>query len=598
MAMVAALVAYGTTTKLPSRSAGPTQFSLLAAGGASPGKTMHFSGVLTDPATGNPISGNVHMRFALFDAETAGTQLWFEDQPGVNVKKGVFNVQIGSATAFPETLPSGDDFFNGDARYLEMTINPPATPLAPRVLISRVGNAFHADKSSDLKCNKVDGCIEKGELKNNTVDKEKLEDKAVAKGKIDDGAVESAQIENGTVTADDLAAGAITASTLAGDALAFLRSLAGSRPLFGVANLGETGGSSRSGADAAIGEDGLPIAVVLREVPGAAEVHAVHCEDPACASVTDTNLGAASGGGSVGVVVGRDGLPVVIFNPEFNQGLTSARCRNTACTAVDPSVALGIGFDPAGHSVFEAMLAADGRPLVLTSHGLFGCNDDVCSSWSRRVGGQRPRADMMMGADGVPVEVGTSGGEVVVSRCGDPMCGGPGSSASLLDNVDVRAVAVARGPDGLPVVAVLGTFPDPAVGQIDALQLIHCTSADCATSDAGARRPTGGLEVEGATGADGRPIFVVPAARGRFTDPVLEVFRCGSDDCSVTTSSNVLPLVGAPRGEQIPDVQAHPAVTIGADGYPLILHRVQWDRSFVAAIHCANPYCVPFFREN
>lgn len=60
---------------------------------------VDFQGSLTDES-GHAVSGQLSVRFALYDAEAGGSMLWEETQT-VTVEDGIYNVKLGSVTAFP-----------------------------------------------------------------------------------------------------------------------------------------------------------------------------------------------------------------------------------------------------------------------------------------------------------------------------------------------------------------------------------------------------------------------------------------------------------------------------------------------------------------
>src|SRR5690348_13130729 len=67
---------------------------------------ISYQGFLKDNA-GNPINNTETLTFSLFSAATGGSALWTEAHTGVVVAGGIFSVQLGSVTAFPQDL-----FFN------------------------------------------------------------------------------------------------------------------------------------------------------------------------------------------------------------------------------------------------------------------------------------------------------------------------------------------------------------------------------------------------------------------------------------------------------------------------------------------------------
>ncbi|MDO8614241.1 MAG: hypothetical protein Q7T33_00710 [Dehalococcoidia bacterium] len=108
-----------------------------AVGGPS---KIHFNGVLTDPATGNPLNGFFGMTFRFFTTETEGTALWSETQDSVRVNKGVFNVFLGASTPFPALL------FEQAPLFLEIQVGSDL-PMTPRQEMARVPAAFFADRA-------------------------------------------------------------------------------------------------------------------------------------------------------------------------------------------------------------------------------------------------------------------------------------------------------------------------------------------------------------------------------------------------------------------------------------------------------------------
>ncbi|MFA6281748.1 MAG: hypothetical protein WCY05_04525 [Candidatus Omnitrophota bacterium] len=61
-------------------------------------RLINYQGRLTD-SSGTPLNGSYEITFRIYDAETAGTLLWTEVQPGVVVDKGIFSILLGSVTS-------------------------------------------------------------------------------------------------------------------------------------------------------------------------------------------------------------------------------------------------------------------------------------------------------------------------------------------------------------------------------------------------------------------------------------------------------------------------------------------------------------------
>ncbi|MDH7515925.1 MAG: hypothetical protein QHI48_08640, partial [Bacteroidota bacterium] len=108
--------------------------SLASFAAAQVPRTISYQGVLAD-ATGTPVpDGNYNIVFRLFDTATGGTPLW-EEGTLVEVRNGVFNVQLGSVN--PLTLPFDKPYWLG----IRIGVSP---ELAPRTAFASAPYAFRA----------------------------------------------------------------------------------------------------------------------------------------------------------------------------------------------------------------------------------------------------------------------------------------------------------------------------------------------------------------------------------------------------------------------------------------------------------------------
>ena len=145
------------TAVLESGAFAPVSGPTLPNAAANPA-LISFQGRLTNPTNGMPIPDNSYgIAFRVFDAETAGTEVWTETQT-VAVTGGLFSVHLGAATPFPAGA------FDGTARYLEVQVDTDPA-MTPRLLFTSVAYAFHAvaadtattaQNSDDLNCT---GCV-------------------------------------------------------------------------------------------------------------------------------------------------------------------------------------------------------------------------------------------------------------------------------------------------------------------------------------------------------------------------------------------------------------------------------------------------------
>lgn len=77
---------------------------------------INYQGLLTD-INGNVVSGSKSISIAVFDAPTAGTQLYSESIGSVPVQNGVYSFQFGSGPEFATALSTGTQ------HWLEVTID-------------------------------------------------------------------------------------------------------------------------------------------------------------------------------------------------------------------------------------------------------------------------------------------------------------------------------------------------------------------------------------------------------------------------------------------------------------------------------------------
>ncbi|MCD4817289.1 MAG: hypothetical protein K8S23_01190 [Candidatus Cloacimonetes bacterium] len=114
---------------------------------------IDYQGRLTDE-NGNPITTEAPetIKFSIYDAETGGTLKWF-DYMEVDVLNGLFHVQLGSVTSFPDTL------FNGLNRWIGIKMSGD-NEMTPRTRIASVpyalqsgsvsGNSLWTQSGSDI----------------------------------------------------------------------------------------------------------------------------------------------------------------------------------------------------------------------------------------------------------------------------------------------------------------------------------------------------------------------------------------------------------------------------------------------------------------
>ncbi|MDQ3123903.1 MAG: hypothetical protein M3Q14_04455, partial [bacterium] len=113
---------------------------------AAASEYLNFQARLKNNSGGISPDGNYNIEFKLYSASTGGSALWTETRSGANVVRvanGYFSVNLGSVTAFPNTIDWSE------RHWLTMNIGGTGTPswdgeMNPRLLLTAVPYAFKA----------------------------------------------------------------------------------------------------------------------------------------------------------------------------------------------------------------------------------------------------------------------------------------------------------------------------------------------------------------------------------------------------------------------------------------------------------------------
>ncbi len=97
--------------------------------------------------------GTYTMEFSIYDVPTDGRALWWESNPAVQVKKGLFSVLLGSVVNLPANI------FDNQNRYFGVKVGTDAE-MSPRQQIASVPFAFRAASAGTVD----DGTITKAKL--------------------------------------------------------------------------------------------------------------------------------------------------------------------------------------------------------------------------------------------------------------------------------------------------------------------------------------------------------------------------------------------------------------------------------------------------
>jgi hypothetical protein len=307
----------------------------------------------------------------------------------------------------------------------------------------------------------------------------------------------------------------------------------------------------------AIGQDALPFMTYYRGA--GADLMAVHCNDANCSSRTITPIVTAGDVGKFSsAVIGPDGLPVVAFYDATAKALEVARCANVACTSATVEVV-----DSAGGGDVAAGLS----PRIVVGPG----------------GHAGPTIAYL-------VDRGPTSEEIRVARCGpeNPSNIDPRAydcSAASINPVFECSSGAANLPCGRPDI-VVGTDGLPFVTSF--FNARHCEDPECTATTAPAIESDAGGNTSPAVGGDGLITYLAVDPQAGPRDPA--ILHCTDFACS-TTIAMFFDDAGP---------QSHEAsLTFGTDGNPLMSIVVgdAGPGQSLGAIHCSNPFCVPFFRR-
>ncbi|MBC8385868.1 MAG: hypothetical protein H8E57_10175, partial [Candidatus Cloacimonetes bacterium] len=85
-------------------------FVMISAASADVPSTVNLQGALKDE-NGEPVNDTKIIQFLIYDNETSGSVVWSEYQNTVEIVDGIFSVELGSDTVFPEDLFQTEELF-------------------------------------------------------------------------------------------------------------------------------------------------------------------------------------------------------------------------------------------------------------------------------------------------------------------------------------------------------------------------------------------------------------------------------------------------------------------------------------------------------
>ncbi|MDJ0653001.1 MAG: hypothetical protein QNJ40_02525 [Xanthomonadales bacterium] len=341
------------------------------------------------------------------------------------------------------------------------------------------------------------------------------------------------------------------------------------------------------------------------------------------------------------LLIGNDGLPVIVFLSQSPLGVVVVKCNDLACFGADETETL-VDVD-AGSGGIAAVMRSNGLPLLVYRHGpsdslrVADCNDPACSGGDEAIhtlvsGLEFGNLSMALDNSGLPVIAFRNGSQLNVIHCNDASCSG-GDETSRIAAPSVgfstgggsRSVALI-GNDGLPLIFIDGTV-DFSSGQVRA---VKCNDPSCAGQDeeineVSAFSLSGAQEFTAIIGADGNPLLI----RGDDSVSSVELIRCATDDCrfldppetvtntgalalSAILSPNGHPMISFCAGQTmslvscndsicagsnesvaaLDDVCGYSSLALGSDGLPILSYSPGEPAGLYTKVHhCATPIC-------
>ena len=158
-------------------------------------KVINYQGYLTDDS-GNPVAGESYLvKFIIYDAVSAGTEIWNSGYQPITTTSSLFTYQLGSNVAFPNGI------FSDTNRYLGITIGTD-TEMSPRIKMSSIAYAYHSLQadSANIALTISDGIVTSIKLADNAITTPKLIDEAVTSAKISEGTIQFNDIGQNSAT--------------------------------------------------------------------------------------------------------------------------------------------------------------------------------------------------------------------------------------------------------------------------------------------------------------------------------------------------------------------------------------------------------------
>lgn len=524
-------------------------------------RTINYQGYLTTPS-GAPVNNPaLQMVFNLYNVAASGSALHTETQTVV-VTNGVFNVLLGSVATL--TLPFDVPYYLG--------VTPGAdAEMTPRQALAASPYAIRAASADALSPGAT---------------------------------VPGSQIGNASITASKLASSGCTGNQVLqynGSAwvCATLPATSAGTVTSIATGTGLQGGPITSAGTIAVDftvvqprlSASCPPGASIREISNGA---IVVCESllsagtsPPQGTATPTLDSGADVGRNTSIVIGVDGLPLILYYDSTNAQSKLLRCGKPDCSATI-SVATFPGMGP--HNAIT--IGDTGMPVVAfaTAAGLrmYRCVDAGCTTTPtlRGIDNSTSISNLTaaISSDGRPIFTYQRNQSVRVALCGNTSCSGVPSIHDVRVGLTAPYPSMVIAPDGRPVIAIYDeTF--------DRMVVVKCGNLACDSGntenpilDLTSAANGLGQFTSLAIGADGLPVVAYHKATASLLD--LMVFKCSDPVCSVGSSSTV-------TVDSAGDVGKYASLTIGQDGLPAIAY-FDATNADIRYVKCSTAACTAY----
>jgi Fe-S cluster biogenesis protein NfuA len=326
-----------------------------------------------------------------------------------------------------------------------------------------------------------------------------------------------------------------------------------------------------------VGTDGLPIVGVHDS--GNGNLVAIHCDEPGCTRRTMTVLDSAGTVGS-GCAIGIMpwGTPAISYYDETNRALKLARCGDRACTTATIATV-----DAVGNAGQRSAIVQGAGGIEILYHDETGGDVELATCGASSCTLTTIDATNVVGRTLDAVRYGS---RLVIAYSDDTA-----SSAKLKTCLGFATTCATATPitittDATGNVADLAIAvpPDrrPVVFYAKNLQLrgARCDSPDCATTSPTQNPiPRSSSRVAAVLGGDGLPLVVSLLLASPLS--TFQLVQCTDAACSGDIN-------GYFAAGTSTALSAHPAITLGSHGFPVITRRASANLELTV---CDNPEC-------